>query len=146
MTPGVWRLIDVSRSGVLGLIFLSAGVSKVLRPRAVRRVVRGYDVLPARAVGPVSRALGPVEIVTGILLAVAPLIRAGRAARTLAWVELVLFSGVIGSALHRGIRIPCGCGPIVGDHMIGRSTLIRNLVFAGVLVLPIGRQPRSLVR
>jgi hypothetical protein len=136
-------VLDAFRSGLVGLVFLSAGVSKVLRPRGVRNVVAGYRLLPEQAVGPVARALGPVEIATGSLLLVAPLVGLGRQARAVAGIELLVFSAAVGSALTRGIRIPCGCGPIVGDHVIGPSTIVRNLAMAAVVLAPGATSPAS---
>jgi hypothetical protein len=136
MASRAWRLIDIARSAAIGVIFLSAGVSKVLRPRGLRHTVAGYRVLPDGAVEPVARTLGPLEIATGALLGLAPVTGHGGAARALAGAELVLFNAAISAALLRGSRIPCGCGPIVGDHVIGPRTLVRNLVLTSLLMIP----------
>lgn len=125
------QLAEVVGSAVLGCVFASAGISKLLRPNAVRATVEGYRLLAPAPSRVVARLLGPVEVATGMLLAASPVLPFAQGVRIAAGLELVGFSGVIASALARGIRIPCGCGPIVGDHVVTRTSLVRN----GVLIL-----------
>ncbi len=120
----------------LGMLFLTAGVSKWRRPRSIRHVIAQYQLLTQRGVHVLSRALGPVEIVAGSLL----LLSLGLPA--LYWVAwflatglLLMFSAAIASVLLRGLEVPCGCGVFLNGHVATRYTLLRNGVLIGLLSL-----------
>jgi uncharacterized membrane protein YphA (DoxX/SURF4 family) len=119
----------------LGLLFLAAGGSKVLRVASVRHTMQRYRLLPMAVTRVVAPVLGPLEIVIGLALALSPWVPALGPARLMALALLALFSGAIGSALYRGLRIPCGCGLLLGDHVITAAALGRNLAVLTLLTL-----------
>lgn len=135
MVP-VFGLFAAIRIGC-GLLFVAAGGSKVRRVASVRQTLRNYALLPPAATRVLAPLLGPVEIVVGLLLVLSPWSPALAAARLGALALLVLFSGAIASALYRGIRIPCGCGLLLGDHVITGVTLLRNLALLTMLSLDV---------
>lgn len=120
---------------MVGLIFVAAGGSKVLRVAAVRHTVQRYALVSTAAARALAPLLGPAEILIGTALVLSPWAPALASARLLALALLALFSGAIGSALRRGLRIPCGCGILLGDHVITPATLGRNLALLAVLIL-----------
>ncbi len=119
----------------LGLLFIAAGAFKARRARAVRRVVERYRLLPAAGAAITARLLAPVEIATGALV----ILSLWAPIHALAWVAaaglLTLFSVAVGSALARGIVVPCGCGPLLGDHVITPLTLARNVALLSILTV-----------
>jgi hypothetical protein len=119
----------------LGLLFIAAGISKLLRTRSVHHTVERYRLLPSGGVKVVAWLLGPIELATGTLLVLSPWIPVHPLAWTTATGLLLLFSIAIGSALARGISIPCGCGLLLGDHVITPITLSRNLLLLTLLIV-----------
>lgn len=120
---------------VVGLLFMAAGGSKLLRVAAVRHTMRCYAVLPETATRAFAPLLGPGEVLIGLALVLSLRIPVLASSRLIALTLLVLFSAAIASALRHGLRIPCGCGTLVGDHVITRMTLARNLAVLTVLAL-----------
>jgi hypothetical protein len=52
-----------------------------------------------------------------------------------------LFTLAIGTALARGIKVPCGCAVVLADHVISLRTVMRNLALMGILVWMAGAIP-----
>lgn len=119
----------------IGLLFFAAGVSKMLRRSSVRLTVERYRLLPSAIVGLAADLLGPSEVVVGSALAFSPWLPLARMASIGAATLLVGFSLAIGSALARGISIPCGCGVLLGDHAVTPSILVRNMTLLLILYL-----------
>jgi uncharacterized membrane protein YphA (DoxX/SURF4 family) len=119
----------------LGLLFLASGISKALRVASVRHTMQRYRLLPTAVTRVVAPILGPLEILVGLALVLSPWVPALAPVRLMALALLALFSGAIGSALLRGLRIPCGCGVLLGDHVITAATLGRNLALLTLLTL-----------
>jgi uncharacterized membrane protein YphA (DoxX/SURF4 family) len=107
---------------VIGLVFLVAAVPKLRDPAAFRRSVDAYKILPASWVGPVARALPPLEIAIGVMLVTGILI---VPVSVLAAVVLVAFGASIWYAVERGSKIGCGCG-FRGLQQVSRKLVARN--------------------
>ena len=119
----------------IGLIFVAAGGSKVLRVAAVQHTVQQYALVSTTLIRALAPLLGPAEILIGTALVLSPWAPVLAPARLAALTLLALFSSAIGSALYRGLRIPCGCGVLLGDHVITSATLARNLALLALLTL-----------
>ena len=115
------------RTGV-GLVFIAAALSKLLRPRSVRITVERYALLPSALVSIVALLLAPIELVTGLLLVLLARSSIYGVALALATGLLLLFSVAIASALARGLVISCGCGTLFGDHVVTPAALVRNVL------------------
>ncbi len=110
------QFIGVVARGVLGTVWLVAGVIKVPDPTENVRAVRAYDLLPESVVPVVGHALPGLEILVGLCLLTGVLVRANGLLSSLL---LVAFIVGISSAWARGLSIECGCfggggGPAVG--------------------------------
>jgi len=120
---------------IFGFIFLAAGISKFLRISSVAHVVSNYRLLPYSAARVTACLLATLESSAGILLLLSPWLPLYWFAWNLTTSLLLIFSVAIASALLRGLKIPCGCGPLLNGHVISWMTLGRNLLMLAVLVL-----------
>lgn len=118
-----------------GVIFVTAGGSKLLRRRSIERMVAGYELMPDALVRAVTVALAPAEIAGGLLLLASLWLPVYPLAWLTAVTLLAAFSLAVASALARGLEIPCGCGVLLNGHVITRATLGRNLVFLALFAL-----------
>ena len=118
-----------------GLLFMASGISKLLHARSVRRTIERYALLPPMLVDLVARLLAPAELASGLLMLYSLWMPVHVIAWTAATVMLIFFTVAIGSALARGIVVPCGCGAILGDHLITPATIARNLLLIALLAI-----------
>ncbi len=97
----------------LGALFVIAGALKLGHPADLAAAITAFRLgLPPTVVAAMALALPPFEILLGIYLIAGLLlpIAAGVAVSV-----LVLFTGIVASAVIRGLSAPCGCfGP--GDN------------------------------
>jgi uncharacterized membrane protein YphA (DoxX/SURF4 family) len=125
---------------VLGTVFALAGLAKLPRRAQFEAAVRGYRLVPDRAVGPIARWLPLVEVAAGGLL----LLGLGTApVAALLAVFLVVFTGAVAINLARGRAIDCGCYGAGPSRTIGRSTLVRNLGLLAMAVVVTAEAPAS---
>ena len=113
----------------LGVLFLVAGLTKLLAPGQFIRAVAEYRVLPRTApvVGPVliaSEGFVGVALVSGWMLTLASVV-------ALAW--LAVFGLATGINLWRGRSFPCHCFG-ESSELIGGRTLAR-IVLVGLSVV-----------
>lgn len=93
---------------LLGAAFLYAGSAKLGDPHLFAAQVAAYDVLPPTLVALVALVLPELEVLAGACLVAGFLTESS--ALVLGLLSL-LFAGVMGSALARGLAIDCGCWP-----------------------------------
>ena len=117
------------------LLFLYAGVNKLLNPWAFATVIDAFGLVPDPLIMPIAFALPILEIVAavGLLLDV-------RGSLGLATGLLVFFMAVVSYGIWVGLDIDCGCfgpGDLEGEAYRGlRPALYRNLVLmAGIVYL-----------
>ena len=118
---------------VLAVVFLTAGVGKLLDLEGSRQAMRDFG-LPNRAARTAGTLLPIAELVTGVALIFVPTARWGALA---ALVLLVAFIIGIARAMARGEEPDCHCFGQIHSAPAGRVTLARNVVlaiFAGVIV------------
>jgi uncharacterized membrane protein YphA (DoxX/SURF4 family) len=134
----------------VGLIFVLAGVSKLVAPGTFSATLLAYDVLPVGLLRPVSLILPWIELVVGLYLL------AGLFTRAAAWaavVMLTVFMLAIGQAVLRGISLQdCGCfGSItsavpalqyvLGGSSLGPADILRDAIYVLLaLVVALGPQ------
>lgn len=111
----------------LGLVFVTAGVSKIGRVEEAAAAVRRYELLPERLAALVGRGLPWLELSGGLLLVGGVAL---QVVSLLAAVLLVVFAAAIGWNLLRGRRIDCGCGAVGLDQQISWPMVVRNVVLA----------------
>ncbi len=122
-------------SRVVGVVFLVAGIDKMVRPEETFSVAAYFQVAPG--VQPwLVLALSLLETWTGLWLLIAPANRMGR------WVGLALLTVFIWYLIYlaRLAHPPsCGCGGLLAVFNSNRSNaqfgLVRNMVMAVILML-----------
>jgi uncharacterized membrane protein YphA (DoxX/SURF4 family) len=88
----------------LGLIFVYAGGSKLLAPKAFARVISGYDLAPDPLLPVVAVGLPALELLAGI-----GLIFKIRGSLPVITGLLLLFIGVLGYGIWKDLDVECGC-------------------------------------
>jgi uncharacterized membrane protein YphA (DoxX/SURF4 family)/peroxiredoxin len=117
---------------VLAVVFLTAGVGKLLDLEGSRRAMRDFGV-PDRAVGIAGTALPLAEVAVGLALIFRP---SARWAALAALVLLAAFIAGIVRAMARGEQPDCHCFGQIHSAPAGRATLARNaLLGAGAAVV-----------
>lgn len=116
----------------LGMLFGVAAWHKLRAPEAFRAALRGYDLLPERAVDATTRMLPALE-----LMAAAGFLLPGtaRGAALLAASLLLLYTSAVAISLLRGRRdIACGCAGPAAARTIGSDLVVRNVVLLAAAV------------
>jgi uncharacterized membrane protein YphA (DoxX/SURF4 family) len=88
----------------LGLIFIYAGGSKLLAPRAFARVISGYDLIPEPLLPVVAIGLPALELLAGV-----GLIFKIRGSLPVISGLLLLFLAVLGYGIWQDLDVDCGC-------------------------------------
>ncbi len=97
---------------LLGAIFISFALSKILRPAVFALNVVDYDMMPWWGVNLWSLALPWAELVCGLFLILG--IRTRAAATLIAAMNIVFIVGLVNAILHH-MPINCGCVGEVGE-------------------------------
>lgn len=121
---------------VLGVIFVYAGLQKIVSPSNFAEVVYGYNLAPGFSVNMIALFLPFLELIFGaaLLLGIYP-----RSASLGIGILLLTFLLVFSINSARGVKFECGCFG-VGQHtdmggvvwLIGRDALY---LIAGIYVL-----------
>lgn len=115
---------------VLAVVFLYAGIPKMLDPSLFGQSIHRYDMLPGPAVSLMAIFLPWLECCAAVFLLI-PTYR--RGASLLIAAMLLLFLAAIANALLRDLDISCGCFSRSGhEDSIGWTHIVRNL---GLLAL-----------
>lgn len=101
-TPGV-RLYMAARL-FLAVIFIWAGINKLLEPDNFAVIIDEFDILPLRYAWPAAYILPIIELVAGIGLALDI-----RGTLTVITGLMLFFIGVVSYGIWQGIDIDCGC-------------------------------------
>ncbi|NOZ57436.1 MAG: DoxX family membrane protein [Calditrichaeota bacterium] len=120
----VTRMTLVAARLFVGLVFVYAGVGKILDPRAFAAQVENYRLLPQVLVAFTAVSLPWAEVLAGGLLLLGRAVR--PAALTCLFLEVV-FLLAVGAAVARGLNIECGC--FAGSHsLVGLKHLAEDFV------------------
>ena len=122
MTPGEalthpWLTIRVQI--VLGLLFVAAGLPKVVDPPSFAHMIYNYRIVPASLVNLMALVMPWIELLSGMAL-ILGLWR--RSATALIAILLLVFIVAISINLARGNVIDCGCFDV---QAAGKSTAQR---------------------
>ena len=88
----------------LGLIFIYAGGSKLLAPKAFARVISGYDLVPDPLLPVVAIGLPALELLAGV-----GLIFKIRGSLSVISGLLLLFMAILGYGIWQDLDVDCGC-------------------------------------
>ena len=133
MPWGSMSRADLVLRAFASLVFLAAGVLKVLSPAAFALSIARLQILPGGWIGTAAIVLPWIEVVAGIALLLVPSHRA--AARGILGALLVVFSAALVLALARGIST-CGCFGTDGGLLERPAVaLLRNGLLMAALLL-----------
>lgn len=125
---------------LVGFVFLTASVPKLIARRDFKLAVGNYRLLPRSLVGPVAALLPALE------LACAAALLAGAALPVVAvCVALLLtaFSAAAAVNLIRGRKIDCGCAGLGAPRRIGWLLVARNVILIVASALIAVAPPKS---
>lgn len=120
---------------VLTVVFLVAGITKLIDQRGARKNLMDFGVPPVVA-GPGGLLLPVAELVVAVALATWGSARWGAIGAT---VLLIVFTGAALYNLAKGRRPDCRCFGQVRPKPIGLSTIIRNLVLMIIAIALVQR-------
>lgn len=139
----VVRVVTLLAMMHLGLLFVAAGMAKVVSVRSFRDTLVGHHLLPMRTCGVAAHAVPLTEVGVGTLLVsgVAPRLLGGVAASFL--FGFLIYQGLLVWAQTRtrgegGRTRPCGCLGEEGPQLTGSAqtvAIVINLAIAVVLVI-----------
>jgi hypothetical protein len=103
--------------GILGGVFVYAGILKMRSPIEFADNIAAYQFLPANTINALALGLPFFEIICGLLVLGGVCIKIGTLGIS---TMLLVFMGAILTALKRGLSIDCGC---FGGHSWIESNL-----------------------
>jgi uncharacterized membrane protein YphA (DoxX/SURF4 family) len=128
---------------VIGIIFLQAGLTKILELGVFVQTVRAYAILPNFLI-PIFAVVVPwVELTIGACLVLGLWTRWGALGSLLL---LLCFMTAIGINLYRGVDISCGCASWDSPKSSLPETLVRDflLVLGSLFLITIRHVPFSM--
>jgi putative oxidoreductase len=137
MSRGMNKYFYIVVRIVLGLVFVYAGVLKILDPVAFAGSVAAYKILPYGLNYLVAAVLPWVETICGLLLV------AGYRVKVAACIILVMnlvFMVALASTILRGLDIDCGCFKQGGDKTPAWLAILRDVLFLGAAILLVGKK------
>jgi putative oxidoreductase len=105
---------------IVGGVFITAGVLKILDPVTFAADIGNYRLLPHEVVNLMAITLPWIEVVAGLLLVLGIWNRASALILTLL---MIVFLIAIGQALARGLDIRCGCFGTIEARKVGLLAL-----------------------
>ncbi len=120
---------------VLGTVFLSAGITKIVDPAGFALAVYNYHILPAWLVNLAAVTLPWIEVVAGVCLVLGLWVPGSALVVS---VLLLAFTTALGFNMYRGLDITCGCfSTSPGSGKITWWYVLRDgsLFLSGLLVL-----------
>jgi putative oxidoreductase len=132
MKQGVNRYLLFALRIILGLIFLYAGVPKILDVESFAQNVNAYKMLPYFFNYLVAATLPWVEAVSGLLLVIG--YKKKAAAGIIAGMN-VFFIILLTITMLRGLDIDCGCFNQGGEKVPLWLDILRDALFLGAAVI-----------
>lgn len=118
---------------LVAVLFIFAGISKILNPANFAHDIDNYRLLPYLLVTLMAIILPWLEVLCGIFLMV------GKWQKGASFALLILtfmFLVAIGSAMARGLDISCGCfSTTIEGTRVGYTRLIEDIILLGLIVL-----------
>jgi uncharacterized membrane protein YphA (DoxX/SURF4 family) len=129
---------------VLGIVFIYAGVTKLIEPRVFAVLIEAYGIVPDGLLFPVAVFLPLFEVVAGAFI-----ILDIRGSLGVICGLTLIFMIILGYGIHMGLDVDCGCfGPeeLESQAFHGlRQAFVRDIVMLmGILFLYIWRRYRCI--
>jgi cation diffusion facilitator family transporter len=119
-----YRIFGWTSRIILGLIFIAAGIPKILYPAEFAAAVYNYRILPDALVNIVALALPWVEVLVGGMLIVGVWMPGAVMIYTLL---MLVFITALGYNVARGLDIHCGCFSPTSGELISFWTITRDV-------------------
>lgn len=111
---------------ILGILFLWAGYSKIVKFDEHISLLENYKILPSFSIKIFGRIEVVLEIITGLFLLIGVF---QNVISLIAASLLLLYTFAISFNLVHGRKeVSCGCGGILGNHKLSWYLVLRNLV------------------
>lgn len=127
------QLVHLLARLMIGVLFVWAGVPKLIYPEVLFNAVMDYGFFNAAVAQLAAWLLPALEIILGISLIIGVKIRGAFAMATLLLAGFAILHTVV---FFQGIDVTCGCFGIAGAEKITGLTVARNLILT--LVASIG--------
>ena len=123
---------------VLGLVFIIAGIQKIIDPNAFADSIANYRVFPIFTINFFAITVPWVELVSGILLIFNKHVKENS---LLLGSLLLIFIVLVFSALIRGLDFECGCFGTNDATRVGWMKIFENigLLFIAVIIFFYGK-------
>lgn len=126
---------------VLAIIFIYAGVVKLLDPKAFARAIAQYDLVPEVLLPLIAIGLPSLEVVAGL-----GLIMEVRGSLATITALLLMFLVILGYAVWQNLDIDCGCftvDELNAQHGVATAFWRDLLMIGGTLFLCWRRRSRA---
>ncbi len=141
MKEGMKNFLPVAVRIALGLVFVYAGILKIIDPVAFAGSVAAYKILPYGLNYLVAAILPWVEVICGALLVTGYRVRA--AACIIIAMNLV-FMVALASTIVRGLDIDCGCFRQGGEKTPAWMAILRDVLFLIGAIFLAGRAEKKI--
>lgn len=118
--PAVLRVARIA----LGLVFVVAGLAKIVNLGAFADQVHNFRILPVALENLAAMTLPWIEVVAGLALLLGLRARSGA---VLAAVLMAVFTVAVAQAMARGLDFECGCFGTADSTRVGLEKLLQNL-------------------
>jgi len=134
MKDKTWTWVTLILRWIVALVFIYAGVGKILNPTGFAENIDNYRMLPYFLVTIMAAILPWLEVLCGLLLIFGKWL---KGASLIVIAMNAVFIVAITSALLRGLDINCGCFSLAADSAkVGIMRLLEDvgLLIAGVII------------
>ncbi len=139
MSARLWNTLSTLLAWVLGLLFIYAGVEKIIDPKQFAQSIKYFQMVPLSLVNAVALILPWWEVAAGVAILTRSWRRVGG---WLIFLMLIVFTAGIASAVSRGLNISCGCFGKGSGHA-GYPKLAENFGLIAAAALVLWYQPRA---
>ena len=113
----------------VGIVFIYAGIAKLLDPGAFAKTVSHYNIVPNFLLVPFAAGLPALELLAGL-----GLMMNVRGSLVVILVLLVIFSLVLGYGIFSGMDVDCGC---FSPEEISTRNGLKNALFRDLLMIAV---------
>ncbi|HET6418850.1 MAG TPA: MauE/DoxX family redox-associated membrane protein [Geobacteraceae bacterium] len=131
MKKGIGKYFPVVVRIGLGLVFVYAGILKIMDPVAFAGSVAAYKILPYNLNYLVAAILPWVETTCGALLIVGCRV---KAASCIIIAMNLVFMAALASTIVRGLNVDCGCFRQGGDKTPAWVAILRDVAFLAAAI------------
>lgn len=139
MSERLWNLLSTLLAWALGVLFIYAGVEKIIDPKQFAQSIKYFQMVPLSLVNAMALILPWWEVAAGVAI----LTRSWRRVGTwLILLMLIVFTIAIAAAVSRGLNISCGCFG-KGSGKAGYSKLAENMGMIAATALVLWYRPAN---